>query len=64
MKRPLAVLHGRDEQLVSLEYLRGLDIPTLWRGEVQLVDGAGHAPQEEAPEAFADLLAAFVDDLD
>jgi pimeloyl-ACP methyl ester carboxylesterase len=64
MRRPLAVLHGREEQLVSLDYLRGLDIPTLWRGEVQVVDGAGHAPHEEAPEAFAALLMAFVDDLD
>jgi pimeloyl-ACP methyl ester carboxylesterase len=31
---------------------------------VQVVDGAGHAPHEEAPEAFAALLMAFVDDLD
>ncbi|MCS7476224.1 alpha/beta fold hydrolase [Umezawaea endophytica] len=64
LKRPLAVLHGGEEQLVSLEYLRGLDIPTLWRGDVQVLDGVGHAPHEEAPEAFAELLAAFVDDLD
>jgi pimeloyl-ACP methyl ester carboxylesterase len=62
--KPLAVLHGRGEQLVSLDYLRGLDIPTLWRGEVRVIDGAGHAPHEEAPEAFAALLTQFVDDLD
>jgi len=64
MKRPLAVLHGGEEQLVSLDYLRGLDIPTLWRGEVQVIADTGHAPHEEAPEAFADLLTEFVDDLD
>lgn len=59
---PLAVLHGAGEQLVSLDYLRGLSIPTLWRGEVQLVDGAGHAPHLEQTAAFAALLDAFVDD--
>ncbi|GHF65527.1 pimeloyl-ACP methyl ester carboxylesterase [Amycolatopsis bartoniae] len=62
LTRPLAVLHGEGEQLVSLEYLRGLTIPTLWRGEVQLVPG-GHAPHEEAPDQFAATLAAFVADL-
>jgi pimeloyl-ACP methyl ester carboxylesterase len=59
---PLAVLHGTGEQLVSLDYLRGLTLPTLWRGEVQLIDGAGHAPHHERTEAFAALLAAFVED--
>ncbi|WNV83258.1 alpha/beta hydrolase [Umezawaea sp. Da 62-37] len=63
LEKPLAVLHGRGEQLVSLDYLRGLDIPTLWRGEVQLIDNVGHAPQEENPEALATLLTQFLDDL-
>jgi len=59
---PLAVLHGAEEQLVSLEYLRGLTIPTLWRGEVQLIEGAGHAPHLERTDAFAALLDAFIED--
>jgi pimeloyl-ACP methyl ester carboxylesterase len=59
---PLAVLHGAEEQLVSLDYLRGLSLPTLWRGEIQLIDGAGHAPHVEQTAAFADLLDAFVKD--
>jgi len=62
--RPLAILHGAGEQLVSLDYLRGLALPTLWRGEVQVIDGAGHAPHQEAPEAFSALLADFLADLD
>jgi len=61
--RPLAVLQGEGEQLVSLSYLRALTIPTLWRGAVQLVPGAGHAPHEEAPEAFTGLLEQFIADL-
>jgi pimeloyl-ACP methyl ester carboxylesterase len=61
--RPLAVLQGEGEQLVSLDYLRALTIPTLWRGAVQIVPGAGHAPHEEQPEAFAALLENFIADL-
>ena len=60
LRAPLAVLHGAREQLVSLDYLRTLTMPTLWRGAVQVVDGAGHALHEEAPGAFAGLLTDFV----
>jgi pimeloyl-ACP methyl ester carboxylesterase len=59
---PLAILHGVGEQLVSLDYLRTLTMPTLWRGEVQLIDRAGHAPHREQPEEFAALLDRFIDD--
>ncbi len=63
LRRPLAIVQGADEQLVSLDYLRGLTIPALWRGEVQLIPGVGHAPHQEAPQRFAELLAEFIDDL-
>ncbi|WP_121704773.1 alpha/beta hydrolase [Streptomyces sp. E5N298] len=63
LDRPLAVLHGEGEQLVSLDYLRSLDLPTLWRGEVQVLPGVGHAPHVEAPERFADVLGQFMSDL-
>jgi pimeloyl-ACP methyl ester carboxylesterase len=61
--RPLAVLQGEGEQLVSLDYLRSLTIPTLWRGAVQIVPGAGHAPHQETPEQFTKLLEEFITDL-
>jgi pimeloyl-ACP methyl ester carboxylesterase len=61
--RPLAILQGDGEQLVSLAYLRQLAIPTLWRGAVQIIPGAGHAAQQEAPDAFAGLLEQFIADL-
>jgi pimeloyl-ACP methyl ester carboxylesterase len=60
---PVAVLHGEAEQLVSLDYLRKLDIPALWRGAVQVIPGAGHSPQLETPAEFAALLGAFLADL-
>ncbi len=63
LRQPLAILHGDGEQLVSLDYLRQLTIPTLWRGAVQLIPGAGHAPHQEAPGAFTHLLDQFIADL-
>jgi pimeloyl-ACP methyl ester carboxylesterase len=59
LKIPLAILHGRAEQIVDLGYLQRLSAPTLWCGEVQLIEGAGHAPQWEQADAFNDLLDAF-----
>lgn len=63
LRRPLAIVQGAEEQLVSLDYLRKLSIPALWRGEVQVLAAAGHAPHHEAPREFAALLAAFLEDL-
>jgi pimeloyl-ACP methyl ester carboxylesterase len=63
LRLPLAILHGEGEQLVSLDYLRQLTVPGLWRGEVQLITGAGHAPHQETPEQFASLLEQFISDL-
>jgi len=62
MRVPLAVVQGEGEQLVSLDYLRRLPMPSLWRSEVQVIPGSGHAPQWEQPAAFNALLSAFVAD--
>jgi pimeloyl-ACP methyl ester carboxylesterase len=62
--RPLAILHGRHEQLIRLEYLQGIESPALWRGKVQLIEHTGHAPHVEAPEAFGELLRQFLRDID
>ena len=62
MTRPLAVLHGEHEQLVNDDYIRGLEIPTLWRGDIQMIPGAGHTPQVENPDVFSDLVASFASD--
>jgi pimeloyl-ACP methyl ester carboxylesterase len=60
LKVPLAVLHGADEQIVNGRYFTSLAMPTLWRGAVQKIAGAGHTPQWETPEAFDALLEAFI----
>jgi pimeloyl-ACP methyl ester carboxylesterase len=61
IKAPLAVLHGAEDQLVNGAYFASLAMPTLWRGAVQTIPGAGHAPQWETPEAFDALVAAFLE---
>jgi pimeloyl-ACP methyl ester carboxylesterase len=62
LRAPLAVLHGAEEQLVNGAWFASVPMPTLWRGAVQTIPGAGHAPQWEAPEAFDALLAAFIEE--
>jgi pimeloyl-ACP methyl ester carboxylesterase len=46
--------------LVSLDYIKGLTMPTLWRGAPQVITDAGHAPQWEQPEQFNALLEALL----
>jgi pimeloyl-ACP methyl ester carboxylesterase len=62
LKAPLAVLHGAEEQLVNGAYFASLVMPTLWRGAVQIIPSAGHAPQWETPQAFDALVAAFIEE--
>lgn len=63
LDRPLAVLHGEHEQLVNGDYFNDLEMPTLWRGAVQIIHGSGHTPHIEEPEQFNELLGAFVDEV-
>lgn len=59
LKIPLAIIDGKEEQIVDLDYLKRLKAPTLWRGEVQVVADAGHATQWEQAKAFDKLLDDF-----
>jgi pimeloyl-ACP methyl ester carboxylesterase len=58
----VAILHGERDPLIDLDYLRRLEIPGLWRGEVQIVPEAGHSIQLDAPGAFERLLGAWLAD--
>jgi pimeloyl-ACP methyl ester carboxylesterase len=55
-----AILLGELDRLVSIEYIRNLKIPNLWRGSVQLVPAAGHCPQYDRPDSFDALLTDFL----
>jgi pimeloyl-ACP methyl ester carboxylesterase len=63
LTKPIAILHGEHDQLINLDYIRGLTIPALWRGAVQVFPGVGHAPQVEAPQQFTDMVTQFITDL-
>lgn len=62
LKAPLAVLHGTEDRRINGAYIASLAMPTLWRGAIQKIPGAGHAPQWETPETFDALLEAFVEE--
>lgn len=58
---PVALVAGDADPLVNRAYLEGLALPNLWRGALQIIEGAGHAPQIDEPERFGALLGAFLD---
>ncbi len=60
---PLAIVQGGEEQIVDLGYLQRLPAPTLWRGQVQVIEGAGHATQWEQAEAFDRIVDEFASTL-
>ena len=57
---PLAILHGKKEQLVNGTYFSKLTIPTLWQNKVQVIVDAGHVPHWEQPDIFNMLLEQFI----
>ena len=63
LKIPLAIVQGAEEQIVDLGYLQRLAAPTLWRGQVQVIEGAGHAPQWEQAAAFNKIVDEFASSL-
>ena len=60
LKIPLAIIHGAHDKLINLEYIKKLNIPSLWKNEVQIIKDAGHSPQWETPDEFNSILEEFV----
>jgi pimeloyl-ACP methyl ester carboxylesterase len=63
MIHPLAIFHGKEDQIIKGTYYEQLNLPTLWRGKVNYIDQAGHSPQFENPETFNALLDEFVKEI-
>lgn len=63
LRVPIAVIHGTEDPLVNPAYFASLEMPTLWRDEVQMMKDIGHLPQLEAPGEFDKLLGAFIEEL-
>lgn len=60
---PIAIIQGEKDQITNPAYLRKLHIPTLWRGEIQIIQDAGHIPQWEQPERFNQILEEFIESM-
>jgi pimeloyl-ACP methyl ester carboxylesterase len=64
LKIPLAVIHGAFDQAINLKYINHIQMPTLWKNKIHIIQNAGHTPQWESPEEFNSLLEEFLVDLD
>ncbi len=60
---PLAVVNGAEEPFVNNEFVAALPYRNLWEDRVHLMDGIGHAPFWEAPEAFDVYLERFLESI-
>jgi len=60
LKIPLAIIHGAHDKLINLDYIKKIQMPSLWKNEVQIVKDAGHSPQWETPDEFNSILEEFV----
>jgi pimeloyl-ACP methyl ester carboxylesterase len=60
---PVAVVLGADDPFVRRDYLTSLTYGRLWRKEVAVLEGAGHAPHWQAPVIFNELLKSFIVDI-
>jgi pimeloyl-ACP methyl ester carboxylesterase len=58
-KIPVAILHGEKDSLANLDYIQKVNIPTLWKNEVQLIPKASHCPFLENKEKFCEGLGEF-----
>jgi pimeloyl-ACP methyl ester carboxylesterase len=62
-RRPLAIIQGRRDPFVNIDYLHGLTYKNLWRHRPVLID-AGHAPHWEEPRIFNRCLFSFLKEVD
>ncbi len=60
LQTPLAVVLGAEDQLCRESYMRNLRMPSLWRGDLQIIPDAGHIPQWEQSERFNGILEEFI----
>ncbi len=62
-KRPIALIIGEHDSSLSTSFIQSICGPALWRGSLQTIAGAGHAPFLDAPASFNPLLLQFLRDI-
>ncbi|MEM7299727.1 MAG: alpha/beta fold hydrolase [Pseudomonadota bacterium] len=60
---PFAMINGPKDPFINHDYCRLFAYGSIWRGEPQNIDGAGHAPFLEDPAIFNAVFKAFVDEI-
>ena len=60
---PIAIVNGQREPFARLGYFPTLGYRTLWRDTCFVINGAGHAPFWQRPDAFNPLLLDFAGDV-
>lgn len=60
---PIAIVNGQREPFARLGYFPTLGYRTLWRDTCFVINGAGHAPFWQRPDAFNPLLQDFTGDV-
>ncbi|MFX1376383.1 MAG: alpha/beta fold hydrolase [Promethearchaeota archaeon] len=63
MKIPLAIIHGTCDRLINLDYINKIELPTLWKNKVHIIENSGHSPQWETPDEFNSILREFLENL-
>lgn len=61
---PLGIVNGADDGLVNLDYVDTVSYRRLWSGSCHRLRNAGHAPFWHQADAYNDLLARFLDDVE
>jgi pimeloyl-ACP methyl ester carboxylesterase len=61
--RPLAIIQGKRDPFVNIDYLTGLTYRNLWLNHPILMN-AGHAPHWERPQTFNRYLCRFLREVD
>ena len=56
----MLIIHGRHDRVVPLQNSQRL-AEKLRRVRLEVMEGCGHAPQEEHPERFVALVKAFLE---
>jgi len=60
----IAVINGKGDPFIHLDYIRDLNYGRLWKGECFELDGLKHAPFWGNPEKFVCLLEEFLKDVE
>lgn len=60
---PLAVVNGKIEPYIRLDFIRSIQYGNLWNGKCYEIDGLGHAPFWESPSRFDPILKEFLTDV-